>query len=336
VGFTSEEVEALTTTRLLLTGATGFIGSSLVSRLLESRLVDVIELHAIERYVTGRYGTLDRKVRTHFADLRDFSSIRSVVKLVKPDIVIHLAAVSPVSYSYDHPSEVMETNLQGTINLAEACRMNCENLEAFVCAGTTEEYGTTPYRPAAEETSCFPNSPYSVSKHAATEYLLYLHRAFEFPSIISRATNTYGRKNDTHFFIERLVCQMLKNPSGRAYIGETRQIRDFMYAEDHVDAYIALIAQKEKCLGRVYNFATGEAKPLCEVVELVSELAQFQGTIISGSVPKRPLDIYNHLIDSSRARKELGWEHHFDLKRGLQKTIEFWRKKLLNVPVIAK
>jgi nucleoside-diphosphate-sugar epimerase len=322
-------------TRLLLSGGTGFIGSSLLDRLLESRLVDVVEIHVIERYVTGRYGTLDRRVSTHFADLRDFSSIRSIVKLVKPDLVIHLAAISPVAYSYDHPNEVMETNLQGTINLAEACRKNCENLEAFVSAGTTEEYGTTPYRPANEETPCFPNSPYSISKHAATEYLLYLHKAFDFPSIICRATNSYGRKNDTHFFIEKLVHQMLRDPSGKVYIGETRQIRDFMYADDHTAAYLSLIARPEKCLGRVFNFATGDAKPLYEVVELISELTQFQGTILSGTVPKRPLDIYNHVIDSSRARKELGWKHRFDLKSGLKKTIEFWRQKLAT-PVSAR
>jgi nucleoside-diphosphate-sugar epimerase len=337
LGFASEEAEALNTmTRLLLTGATGFIGSSLLDRLVESDLGEDFEINVIERYVTGRYGTLNRTIATHFADLRDFSAVRSIVKLVQPDIVIHLAAISPVSYSYDHPSEVMETNLQGTINLAEACRKNCENLEAFIFAGTTEEYGTTPDRPASEESRCFPNSPYSVSKHAATEYLFYLFRAFEFPSIISRATNTYGRKSDTHFFVEKLVFQMLRNPTGKVYVGETEQIRDFMYVDDHAGAYLTLLQKREKCLGKIFNFATGESRPLYETIEIISKLTDFKGEIISGTIPKRPLDIYDHLIDSSRARTELGWKHDYDLQSGLKKTIEFWRKKLLNVPVIAK
>jgi nucleoside-diphosphate-sugar epimerase len=337
LGFLLEEIEVLNAmTRLLLTGATGFIGSSLLDRLLEPDLVDDFEINVIERYVTGRYGNLDRRISTHFADLRDFSSIRSIVKLVQPDIVIHLAAISPVSYSYDHPYEITETNLQGTINLAEACRRNCENLEAFVFAGTTEEYGTTPDRPASEESRCFPNSPYSVSKHAATEYLLYLFRAFEFPSIISRATNTYGRKNDTHFFVEKLIYQMLRNHTGKVYVGETEQIRDFMYVDDHTNAYLTLLQKREKCLGKIFNFATGEARPLCEAIEIISKMTDFKGEIISGSVPKRPLDIHDHRIDSSRARNELGWKHDYDLQIGLKKTIEFWRKKLLNVPVIAK
>jgi nucleoside-diphosphate-sugar epimerase len=322
-------------TRLLLTGATGFIGSSLLDRLVESDLVDDFEINVIERYVTGRYGNLDRTISTHFADLRDFSSVRGIIKLVQPDIVIHLAAISPVSYSYDHPSDVMETNLQGTINVAEACKKNCENLEAFIFAGTTEEYGTTSDRPAREESRCFPNSPYSVSKHAATEYLLYLFRAFEFPSIISRATNTYGRKSDTHFFVEKLIYQMLRNPAGKVYVGETEQIRDFMYVDDHTNAYLTLLQNREKCLGKIFNFATGEARPLYETIEIISKLTDFKGEIISDTVPKRPLDIYDHMIDSSRARTELGWKHDYDLQNGLKKTIEFWRKKLLSAPVIA-
>jgi nucleoside-diphosphate-sugar epimerase len=301
---------------------------------LESELGENIELNVIERYVTGRYGNLDRRISTHFADMRDFASIRNIVKLVQPDVVIHLAAVSPVSYSYDHPNEVIDTNLHGTINLAEACRKNCENIQAFISAGTTEEYGTTPDRPATEESRCLPNSPYSVSKHAATEYLLYLYRAFEFPAIICRATNSYGRKNDTHFFIEKLVYQMLRNPTGKVYLGETMQIRDFMYVDDHVNAYLTLLQKRDKCLGRIFNFATGEARPLFEVLEIVSKLTEFKGETLSGSVPKRPLDIYDHLIDSSLARRELGWKHLFDLRSGLEKTISLWREKILSKPVI--
>jgi nucleoside-diphosphate-sugar epimerase len=303
---------------------------------MNSDLSDDYAINVLERYVTGRYGNLNRRVSTHFADLRDFSSIRALVKLVQPDVVIHLAAVSPVSYSYDHPNEVIETNLLGTVNLAEACRKNCEHLEAFIFGGTSEEYGTTPDRPATEESRCFPNSPYSVSKHSATEYLLYLNRAFKFPAIISRATNSYGRKNDTHFFIEKLVYQMLRDPHGNVYLGDTQQIRDFMYVDDHVNAYLSLLEKREKGLGKIFNFATGEAKPLDQVIDLVSKLSEFKGEIITGSIPKRPLDIYDHLIDYSKASRELGWKPLFDLKSGLQKTIEHWRNEIQRIPLVAQ
>lgn len=329
LGRAFEEAASLVLIRILLTGATGFIGSKLLWALLENQEEEDLEINTLERYVTGRYGSQSRQVSTHFADIRDFASLRSIIKLVQPDVVIHLAAVSPVSYSYDHPNEVMETNLQGTMNLAEACRKHCESLQAFISAGTTEEYGITPDRPATEDSRCFPNSPYSISKHAATEYLLYLHKAFDFPAIISRATNSYGRTNDTHFFIEKLIYQMLSNPAGKVYLGEMNQIRDFMYVLDHVNAYLSLLEKRKKCLGKIFNFATGDPRPLGKVVEVVSKLTEFKGEIIQGSIPKRPLDIYDHIIDASRARKELGWSPSCTLEEGLEFTIDSWRSKLL-------
>jgi nucleoside-diphosphate-sugar epimerase len=328
VGRAFEEAQVMST-KILVTGATGFIGSKLIRALLENREEEDLELNLLERYVTGRYGNLDRRVSTHFADLRDFSSLRNVIKAIQPDIVVHLAAISPVSYSYDHPNEVMETNFQGTINLAESCRKSCENLQAFITAGTTEEYGVTPDRPANEDSRCFPNSPYSISKHASTEYLLYLNKAFDFPSIISRATNTYGRTDDTHFFIERMLLQMLREPAGKVFVGEVNQIRDFMYVTDHVNAYLSLIEKRDRCLGRIFNFATQNPKHLTEVIQIASRLAEFKGKIIQGSIPKRPLDINDHTIDSSRARNELGWKSFLDLEEGLDLTIVELRNKIL-------
>lgn len=316
-------------TKVLVTGASGFIGSHLVPRLRDELFEDEqLEVNVLERYVTGRYGTLGRTISTHFADLRDHSSVRSIIRAVQPDVVVHLAAISPVSYSYDHPNEVIDSNLLGTVNLAEACMKNCENLKHFVFAGTSEEYGTTPERPATEESRCHPNSPYSISKHAASEYLLYLNKAFDFPATICRATNTYGRKNDTHFFIEKIIAQMVKDPNGTVYLGEDGHIRDFMYVEDHVEAYLSILRNREKALGKIFNFATGLALPLEDVIRVIARLAEFKGELIPGSIPMRPLDIHDHTIDADRAKRELGWVPQWDLDKGLIQCIKYWRDKL--------
>ena len=145
--------------RVLLTGSTGFIGSNLVLRLRDH------EVHLLDRYVAGRLN--DGDAATHILDLRDFPAVHALIESLQPEVVIHLAAISPVSYSYDHYEEVSKTNFNATVNLAEAC-IKVPGFKHFITAGTTEEYGMTHDRPATEESRCFPNSPYSVAKHAAT------------------------------------------------------------------------------------------------------------------------------------------------------------------------
>ena len=124
--------------RILLTGSTGFIGSALLPKLLAAGH----EVHTIERYVTGRY-SLDANAIAHYANLTDYSAIRHIVKQVQPDAVIHLAAISAVSFSYDHPIEVSEVNYLGSVNLAEACYKEVPDFQQFLHTSTSEIYGMT-------------------------------------------------------------------------------------------------------------------------------------------------------------------------------------------------
>ncbi|MDG7011405.1 MAG: NAD-dependent epimerase/dehydratase family protein [Nitrososphaerota archaeon] len=311
--------------KLLITGGLGFVGSQLVRQLVAQ---DQYEVHPVERYVTGRYANLGRTVETHFVDLRDANSVRTVLKRVQPDVVVHMAAISPVSYSYEHPQEVIENNLMGTVNLAESCRELIPSFKHFVYAGTTEEYGATPERPAKETSRCIPNSPYSISKYAGSKYLEYMHLAYDFPATIIRCTNTYGRTNDTHFFIEKIVTQMIANPKGEVMMGDDEAIREFMYIDDHVGAYLSVLSQREKSIGEIFNFSTGKPLTLNEVIKLAARLTHFEGELAKHSIPKRPLDITDHSLNSDKARETLGWSANVPLETGLKKTIAFWRQKL--------
>jgi nucleoside-diphosphate-sugar epimerase len=110
--------------RILVTGATGFVGSRLLERLAER---GDYELYSLQRYVTGRDDLAagqdsNSRAKIAFCDMRDSAVVKSVVREIQPEVVVHLASISPVSYSYDHPNEVMDVNLLGTINLAESCR----------------------------------------------------------------------------------------------------------------------------------------------------------------------------------------------------------------------
>ena len=213
--------------------------------------------------------------------------------------------------------EVMECNVFGTMNLAEACA-SVPGFQHMIVAGTTEEYGMTPDRPATEESRCVPNSPYSVSKHAATAYLRYLHMAKGFPVTVVRCTNTFGRVNDPHFFVEKTVRQMLKG--GDVTLGDPAPVRDFMYVDDHVDGYLRVMEERGSSVGEIFNFSTGKYSTIRQCAEKIARVLDFRGNISWNSIAERPLDIQDHRIDSSKAKRVLGWEPKVSFEEGIAKT----------------
>lgn len=285
------------------------------------------EVYSLERYVTGRYVLgRQRAVKTVYGDLRDYFSIRRIVQKIQPDAVIHLASISPVSYSFDHPIEIMETNFLGTINLAECCLRAVHHFKHFLFAGTSEEYGNQENFPVKETAELRANSPYAVSKVAADKYLQYMYEAYDFPVTILRNFNTYGRKDNTHFVIERAIVQMLREREIR--LGDPRPIRDFMYVDDHVKSYLTCL-DDEKAIGEVFNFCTGYGISIADLIKKIADLTNFDGEMIWDSVPERPMDIAVLIGDYSKAKQILCWEPKYKLEDGLQLTITYWRDKLM-------
>ena len=311
--------------KILVTGGTGFIGQELVKKLAENRNAEV---HELVRYVTGRYSfDKSKKVITHYATLTDFPAIKSIVRDVQPDYVVHLAAVSPVSFSYDHYVEVSEANYIGTVNLAEACYREVSHFKQFIMAGTSEEYGMTLTdrgKKLTESSQLHPNSPYAIAKVASDMYLTYMKEAYNFPSTVLRPFNTYGRRDNAHFFVERTITQMLKG--NKVYLGDKSAIRDWIYVDDHVAAYEKALGNK-KAVGETIQICSGESYTTEETARIIAKLTGFKGEIMWNSTPKRPLDARILIGDNSKARKLLGWKPKYTLESGLKKTIAYWRSK---------
>jgi len=311
--------------RVLLTGATGFIGKELLPKLLEKGY----EVHTIERYVTGRY-TLDQKnsIIKHYASLTDYNKVRAIVKEVQPNAVMHLAAISAVSFSYDNYIEVSDVNYLGSVNLAEACRQEANNFKQFIFAGTSEEYGLailSKDKKLTEESPLIPNSPYAVAKVAFDYYLHYMGMAYDFPYTILRPFNTYGRKDNKHFFIERTITQMLSQD--KVYLGDPDAVRDWVYVDDHINAYLIALGNK-KAIKQVFNICTGKGYSTKETAELIAKLTGFKGEILWNQTPNRPLDAKVLIGDNSKAKKLLGYEPKYSLGEGLKRTIDYWGKSV--------
>ena len=309
--------------RILVTGATGFVGSRLLERLAE---IGGHDLYSLQRYVTGRHVLgADHGAKVVLCDLRDQFAVKCALREVQPEVVFHLAAISPVSYSYDHPNEVLEANLIGTVNLAESCLREVPHFKHFLFASTSETFGNGPL-PKREDTPQAPNSPYSVSKHAAEKYVLYMWDAYKFPVTALRPFNTYGRRDSTHYLVERLIVQMLRGDVVK--LGDPTPERDLLYIDDHIDAYLTCLAKPEASIGQVFNFCTGEKLAVRALAERVRDLTGFRGQILWDTIPRRPLDIQVVYGDASKAKSVLGWQFKISLDEGLRSTIDFWRKKL--------
>ena len=246
------------------------------------------------------------------------------MKDVQPEYCIHLAAVSAVSFSYEHPIEVNEANYLGTINLAEACK-EVPHFKQFIFAGTSEEYGITlkgAKQYLTEESELNPNSPYAVSKIAADIYLRYMYKAYGFPVTILRPFNTYGRKSNAHFFIERTITQMLNGKD--VYLGDKTTVRDWLYVDDHVNGYMKALGNR-KAIGEVIQLCTGNSYTTEETAKIIAKLTDFKGKINWDATQQRPLDARVLRGDNSKAKRLLGWEPHYTLEEGLKRTIDYWK-----------
>ncbi len=308
--------------RVLLTGATGFVGKKLVEKLAEKNH----EIHTIERYVTGRY-TLDQKheVIKHHANLTDYTAVRNLIREVKPEYVIHVGAITAVSFSYDKYVEVSEVNYTGTANLAEACYRECSDFKQFLFAGTSEEYGMSLKHNKSkldESAELIPNSPYAVAKVAAEYYLKYMGMAYKFPFTVLRPFNTYGRTDNSHFFIERTITQMLNG--GDVYLGDPNTVRDWVYVDDHIDAYMKALGNKG-AIGEIINICLGKGYTTKETSDIIAKMTDYKGSVKWNSTPRRPLDAAFLIGDNTKAKKILGWEPKYTLEEGLKKTINYWK-----------
>lgn len=288
--------------KILLTGHKGFIGSILAPRLQEK----------------------GHKVCIINIDIRDHKRTTRWIRLNRPDCVIHLASINSIMYSFEHPLDVMNVNFISTMNIADACS-KLDGFKQFVFASSTEVYGNilkNKKKRIGEESTFSPTNPHAVSKIASEFYIQQLGK-HGFPYTILRLSNTYGRKKNSGFFIESLLEHMLtkKNIS----LGNPKVVRDFLFVEDHIDAYIKVLGNK-KAIGQAINICSGEGHSISEIAKKASKLTNFKGNINWHSSPIRPNEAKIFIGDNSKAKKLVGWYPKYSLDDGLIKTLKYLEK----------
>jgi len=231
--------------RIFVTGMTGFLGDKLSERLLKkahkigtlARNVASSDRPIAQNTEAMIRGEKRKGVSYYYGDITDYLNLYDSLISFKPDVIIHLAAQTSVAYSFSHVTEVLNVNFYGVVNIAEAARRVVPNLKRFIFSGSVEEYGIQTKFPTKENAELMAASPYGVAKIASEQYLKYLHKAYGFPAIIFRNTNSYGRKHNHQFVIESMIYQMYCGKSP-IKLGDPTPVRDFLLESDLLDAYV--------------------------------------------------------------------------------------------------
>ncbi|MDQ3306703.1 MAG: SDR family NAD(P)-dependent oxidoreductase [Actinomycetota bacterium] len=302
---------------VLVTGGEGFIGSTLVERLVR----EGADVRALVHYNPfGRAGWLDPEVHADVrvlpGDVRDAERVFEAVEGC--DVVFHLAALIGIPYSYVAPESYIQVNVTGTHNVARACLR--AGVSRMVHTSTSEAYGTARRVPITEDHPLQPQSPYSASKIGGDMMALSFFHAFELPVAVVRPFNTYGPRQSTRAVIPTILTQLHAGASEIA-LGSTTPTRDFNYVDDTVAGFLA-VAGCDRAVGDVVNIGSGREISIGDLVTLLVELTGSHARIVTDPDRLRPPDseVERLLCDNSRAREWMGWTPEVSLEDGLART----------------
>jgi len=304
--------------KVLITGASGFIGAHLTHLLINegADVTIVVRYNSIEHNV--RLSSLWEKVEIFEADIRNIDSLQPL-QHCRFDFIFHLAAYNHVGNSFLHSGEALETNCNGTANLLESLK----DYGKFVYISTSEVYGQQDPIPFAEDMYPHPNSPYSVGKYAGELYSLMKQREANNPIVVMRPFNAFGPYQSLRAVIPELIVKCLKGYPLETTEGT--QTREFNFVTDLAEG-ILLGALSPESVGEIINLGTGKDISIRDVAGLIHNKIPSSSELRIGELPTRPNEIWKMSSDASKARRLLAWEPKVSFEEGLDITIEWFRQ----------
>lgn len=311
--------------KVLVTGADGFIGSHLVEQLLE-------EGHEVKAFVLynsfNSYGWLDtlpkhilRNIEIFSGDIRDPNGTR--VAMEGCQTVYHLAALIAIPYSYHSPDSYVDVNIKGTLNVLQAGRLL--NTERILVTSTSEVYGTAQYVPIDEKHPYQGQSPYSASKIGADRMAESFYRSFNMPVTVVRPFNTYGPRQSARAVIPTIITQLL-NGETNIMLGDVIPTRDLLFVKDTVRGFTA-IGKNEKTIGQEINIATKSEISIGDLAQLLINKINPEAKIVTDNQRIRPKnsEVFRLFGDNEKIKSLTNWKPENSIEQGLDKTIEWFR-----------
>ncbi len=310
-------------TKVLVTGADGFIGSHLTEALLSAGY----QVRALSYYNSfNDWGWLEGinnpDLEVVSGDVRDPDFCRHITRGCS--LVFHLAALIAIPYSYVAPDSYVDTNIRGTLNMLQAAR-DC-NVERIVVTSTSEVYGTALYVPIDENHPRQPQSPYSATKIGADALAKSFYNAFELPVVIARPFNTYGPRQSARAIIPTIITQIAAGHR-EIKVGDLTPTRDFNFVTDTAAGFIAL-ATAPGIEGREINIATGREVTMEETLHTIARLMDADIKWVTDPERIRPSksEVRRLLGDNKLITSLTDWRPRVSLEEGLSKTIDWFVK----------
>ena len=309
-----------------MTGADGFMGSHLTERLLRegaavSCYVRGNSITGTVRHALKHLGAVEKALREIITGNIASADAIPLIRKNKPEIIFHLAADAYVPNSFDHPREVMESNLIGTMSVLEAA-LGLKGIRRVVSTSSSEIYGTAQYAPIDEDHPLNPSSPYAASKVAADRLAYAFWNTYHLPVAIIRPFNTFGPRH-TYDVIPKFIDLALAGRPITVY-GDGSQSRDFTYVDDMVEAFL-IMARERRAVGRTVNFGTGRDISVRRTAELVKKFTGTSSPIVH--LKKRTSEVQRLVWDYGLARRLFGWRPRVRFEEGLRRNIEWARSR---------
>ena len=310
--------------KILITGASGFVGKYL-TRLLLKHGHKIIAMG-----INNGCFFEQTNITAYDINILDYPAILECIKKEQPDGIIHLAAISNVPISWQQPAQTIDVNVIGTINVLKALIENNSKTK-FLNIGSSDEYGLAAKTgiPLTEDVLCQPQNPYSISKYCAEQMVMQLGIKNGVTVIQMRSFNHFGPGQENGFVTSDFASQIAAIEKGEQNpiikVGDLDVYRDFLFVTDVVEAYASLM-EKDVESG-IYNICSGYARKIEEVLNTLVDLSYEDIKIEKDLKKMRAAEVPFFIGNCAKLKKATGWQPHYDFKRGMEEVLNYWRDK---------
>jgi UDP-glucose 4-epimerase len=303
--------------KVLITGASGFIGMHLCERLLK----EGAEVHAVYR---TQNPPEDSRAQWWQADLSDEGSVRGLFRDIRPDLIFHLASHVKGAPNLEHVLPTFRSNLQSTVNLLTlAAEQGCKRM---VITGSLAE-------PEPQNGELFPSAPYAAAKWASSGYARMFHALYKLPVVIARVFMVYGpAQQDLTKLVPYVILSILRGETPKISSGG-RPV-DWIYVSDVVDGFMAL-AERPGIDGGTFEIGSGSLISIREIVQQLAAVVDPKAKVEFGALADRPLEP-TRIANIAETLAKLGWKPKVSLQEGLERTVDWYRKEREHSPEMQK